>query len=65
MQSQNRKVAVQRTPLDSDLSSKTQRTTLKIAVVSRQQNADEQNQFKAATDALLTEMVRQQLGRRS
>lgn len=37
----------------------------KIVIVARPQTLDEQRRFKAATDALLTELVRQQLGRRN
>ena len=36
-----------------------------FALVVRHQTNDEQHRFRAATDALLMEMVRQQLGRRS
>jgi hypothetical protein len=35
-----------------------------IIVVARQQNAAEEHRFRTATDALLMELVRQQLGRR-
>jgi hypothetical protein len=36
-----------------------------IAVAHRRQTLEEQSRFNAATDALLIEMVRQQLSRRS
>ena len=35
-----------------------------MTVVSRQQAPDEQRRFRAATDALLMELVRQQMGRK-
>lgn len=62
---QNKRVTVKRRPLDSDSLPNSQRTMPKIIVIERQQTLDEQHQFQAATDALLTELVRQQLGRRS
>lgn len=34
-----------------------------MTVLSRQQAPDEQRRFRAATDALLMELVRQQIGR--
>jgi len=58
-----KKVAVTCRTSDSDgSSSKSDRPT--IALVARLQTADEQHRFKAATDALLRELVRQQISRR-
>ena len=41
------------------------REPTKITVVIRRQTAEEEHRFTAATDALLAELVRRQLGRRS
>lgn len=35
-----------------------------FALITRQQTADEQHRFRTAADALLKEIVRQQIGRR-
>ena len=63
MPMRKKKVTVVRLPLDSDSLPKSERPTLKIVVVARQQTLDEQRRFRAATDALLMELVRRQLGR--
>ena len=61
----NRKNAVQCGRSDKGLSSRSRLSAESIAIVARHQTTDEQHRFQAATDALLTELVRQQLGRRS
>jgi hypothetical protein len=53
----NSKVTVKRTPPS------TNGRKLSLTVVSRQQAPEEQRRFRAATNALLTELVRQQMGR--
>ncbi len=55
-----RKTATRR---PSDSSSSSERPTLTVVVAARRQTPDEQHRFRAATDALLTELVRRQLGR--
>jgi hypothetical protein len=63
MQFSNNRAAVKHFPSNSGLSSNSLRQTLKIAVIVREQSADEKHRFEAATDALLMELVRRQLGR--
>ena len=58
-----RKVAVVRKPSVEGSLPKTGRNSLTITVVARQQTPDEQHRFRAAADALLAELVRQQMGR--
>jgi hypothetical protein len=65
MEFQKKKVAVKHGSLESDLSSNPQRPKPSIAIVARQQTIDEQHRFNAAIDALLVELVRRQMGRRS
>jgi hypothetical protein len=57
-----RKVAVVRKPLVSGSLPKTD-TKSPTIVVARPQTPDEQHRFRAAADALLAELVRQQMGR--
>lgn len=61
----NKKKAVQCCRSDKGLSSRSRLSAENIAIVVRHQTNDEQHRFQSATDALLTELVRQQLGRRS
>lgn len=62
---QKKKVAVRHLASESDLASESKRRMPSLTVVARKQTADEQHRFNTAIDALLTEMVRQQMGRRS
>ena len=55
MEARNRKVAVQW--MRPSASAK----RIPMTVISRQQAPDEQHRFRAATDALLMELVRQQM----
>ena len=59
----NKTKAVQCCPSDQGLSSRSRLSPESIAIVARHQTTDEQHRFQAATDALLAELVRQQLGR--
>ena len=58
MQARNRKVTVQ------GIRPSANAKPIPMTVLSRQQAPDEQRRFKAATDALLMELVRQQMGRK-
>ena len=60
-QRNERVTATRRRPSDSP--SSPERPPTQIVVVARHQTPDEQRRFRAATDALLTELVRRQLGR--
>jgi len=57
MQARNRKVTVQWMRPSANAK------PLPMTILSRQQAPEEQRRFRAATDALLTELVRQQMGR--
>ena len=58
-----RKVAVERNPSVCGPLPGTDAKSPTIVVVARQQTPDEQHRFRAAVDALLAELVRQQMGR--
>ena len=60
-----KKVKVERRCSNLGVSPKIQRPKPTLSVVARLRTSDEQHRFRAATDALLVELVRRQLGRGS
>ena len=58
MEARNRKVTA------DGIGSSSKMKPILMTVLSRQQAPDEQRRFRAATDALLMELVRQQMGRK-
>lgn len=58
MEARNKKVTVHWTGSSANAK------PIAMTVLSRQQAPDEQRRFRAATDALLMELVRQQIGRK-
>ena len=65
VKSLNGKVAGARKALELGLAPLRKPSKPSLTVVVRQQTAEEQHRFRAAADALLLELVRQQMSRRS